>query len=115
MSIRPDCLRTDSCRRCRPDRRDPVRPDAHALRTAAAYLLGGAAFWGICFAVLFNLPRGQVSATAILCLGTVFLLSNTGLSLYQVPYATMLAEISREPQVRTRLAGREMVARAPSC
>jgi glycoside/pentoside/hexuronide:cation symporter, GPH family len=43
----------------------------------------------------------------------VFLLNNTALSLYQVPYATMLAEISRDPRVRTRLAGyREIVARA---
>jgi GPH family glycoside/pentoside/hexuronide:cation symporter len=76
------------------------------------YLLGGAVFWGVCFAVLFNLPRGQASALDILWFGAVFLLNNTGLSLYQVPYATMLAEISRDQQVRTRLAGyREIVAR----
>ncbi|HEX5460148.1 MAG TPA: MFS transporter [Steroidobacteraceae bacterium] len=76
------------------------------------YLLGGAAFWGICFAVLFNLPPGQASALDILWFGAVFLLNNTGLSLYQVPYATMLAEISRDQHVRTRLAGyREIVAR----
>jgi len=76
------------------------------------YLLGGATFWGVCFAVLFNLPRGQASALDILWFGAVFLLNNTGLSLYQVPYATMLAEISRDQHVRTRLAGyREIVAR----
>lgn len=76
------------------------------------YLLGGAVFWGICFAVLFNLPPGQASALDILWFGAVFLLNNTGLSLYQVPYATMLAEISRDQHVRTRLAGyREIVAR----
>ena len=76
------------------------------------YLLGGAVFWGVCFAVLFNLPRGQASALDILWFGGVFLLNNTGLSLYQVPYATMLAEISRDQHVRTRLAGyREIVAR----
>ncbi len=76
------------------------------------YLLAGAIFWGICFAALFNLPRGQASALDILWFGAVFLLNNTGLSLYQVPYATMLAEISRDQHVRTRLAGyREIVAR----
>ena len=76
------------------------------------YLLGGALFWGICFAVLFNLPPGGASALDILWFGAVFLLNNTGLSLYQVPYATMLAEISRDQHVRTRLAGyREIVAR----
>lgn len=77
------------------------------------YLLGGAIFWGLCFAALFNLPRGQASALDILWFGAVFLLNNTGLSLYQVPYSTMLAEISRDQTVRTRLAGyREIVARA---
>ena len=77
------------------------------------YLLGGAIFWGVCLAVLFNLPPGRASALDILWFGLVFLLNNTGLSLYQVPYSTMLAEISRDQDVRTRLAGyREIVARA---
>lgn len=77
------------------------------------YLLGGAIFWAACFALLFNLPRGESSGFAALCFGLVFLLNNTGLSLYQVPYATMLAEISRDQTVRTRLAGyREIVSRA---
>jgi glycoside/pentoside/hexuronide:cation symporter, GPH family len=77
------------------------------------YLLGGAIFWGVCFAALFNLPPGRASVLEVLWFGAVFLLNNTGLSLYQVPYSTMLAEISRDQQVRTRLAGyREIVARA---
>jgi Na+/melibiose symporter-like transporter len=76
------------------------------------YLLGGAIFWGVCFCVLFNLPPGRASVLDILWFGAVFLLNNTGLSLYQVPYSTMLAEISRDQEVRTRLAGyREIVAR----
>ncbi|HEY6517231.1 MAG TPA: MFS transporter [Steroidobacteraceae bacterium] len=76
------------------------------------YLLGGAIFWGVCFAVLFNLPPGRASVLDIVWFGAVFLLNNTGLSLYQVPYSTMLAEISRDQKVRTRLAGyREIVAR----
>lgn len=77
------------------------------------YLLGGAIFWGVCFAALFNLSRSASPMLGALWFGLVFLLNNTGLSLYQVPYATMLAEISRDPRVRTRLAGyREIVARA---
>lgn len=77
------------------------------------YLLGGALFWGICFALLFNLPRGGHPMLVATLFGAFFLLNNTGLSLYQVPYSTMLAEISRDPRVRTRLAGyREIVARA---
>ena len=76
------------------------------------YLLGGALFWGVCFAALFNLPPGRSPALDILWFGAVVLLNNTGLALYQVPYATMLAEISRDQHVRTRLAGyREIVAR----
>ncbi|HVS75409.1 MAG TPA: MFS transporter [Steroidobacteraceae bacterium] len=76
------------------------------------YLLGGAVLWAASFALLFNLPRGGSSGVAAISFGAVFLLNNTGLSLYQVPYATMLAEISRDQHVRTRLAGyREIVAR----
>jgi Na+/melibiose symporter-like transporter len=76
------------------------------------YLLGGALLWGACFALLFNLPRGHGSVLTVLVFGACFLLNNTGLSLYQVPYSTMLAEISPDSRVRTRLAGyREIVAR----
>jgi GPH family glycoside/pentoside/hexuronide:cation symporter len=77
------------------------------------YLLGGALVWGTCFALLFNLPQGRGSVLTLFVFGAFFLLNNTGLSLYQVPYSTMLAEISPDPRVRTRLAGyREIVARA---
>lgn len=76
------------------------------------YLLGGALVWGVAFALLFSLPRMSSEFTTALCFGAVFLLNNTCLSLYQVPYATMLAEISRDSRVRTRLAGyRQVVAR----
>ena len=77
------------------------------------YLLGGALLWGVCFAALFDLPRLAHPALGAIWFGLVFLLNNTGLSLYQVPYATMLAELSGDERVRTRLAGyREIVARA---
>ncbi|MDA8349917.1 MAG: MFS transporter [Pseudomonadota bacterium] len=77
------------------------------------YLLGGALLWGACFALLFNLSPLHDRLLSAVWFGMVFLVNNTGLSLYQVPYATMLAEISRDQQVRTRLAGyREIVSRA---
>lgn len=77
------------------------------------YLLGGALLWGACFALLFNLSPLHNRLLSAVWFGMVFLVNNTGLSLYQVPYATMLAEISRDQQVRTRLAGyREIVSRA---
>jgi Na+/melibiose symporter-like transporter len=76
------------------------------------YLLGGAVIWGAAFCLLFNLPH-VASPLARTCLFSgVFLLNNTGLTLFQVPYAAMLAEFSPDPAVRTRLAAyREVAAR----
>jgi Na+/melibiose symporter-like transporter len=76
------------------------------------YLLGGAVIWGAAFCLLFNLPQ-VASPLARTCLFSgVFLLNNTGLTLFQVPYAAMLAEFSPDPAVRTRLAAyREVAAR----
>jgi len=77
------------------------------------YLLAGALLWGAAFGLLFNLPSIGDPLTRTLLFGAVFLLNNTGLTLFQVPYAAMLAEFSPEPAVRTRLAGyREIAARA---
>ena len=46
--------------------------------------------------------------------GSVFLLNNTGLTLYQVPYAAMLAELTRDYAERTKLvAYKEIAAREP--
>lgn len=81
------------------------------------FLLAGALVWGAGFWLLFNLPpadsAGPGSLHLTLLFGAVFLLNNTGLSLYQVPYAAMLAEFSRNSADRTRLvAYREISARA---
>jgi glycoside/pentoside/hexuronide:cation symporter, GPH family len=77
------------------------------------YLLAGTVIWGAAFGLLFNLPSIANPLTRTLLFGAVFLLNNTGLTLFQVPYAAMLAEFSPDSAVRTRLAGyREMAARA---
>ncbi len=76
------------------------------------YLLGGAVLWGLCVALLFNLPPVQPPLTATFVFALVFLLSNTGLTIYQVPYAAMLAEITHNQTQRTRMVAlREIVAR----
>jgi GPH family glycoside/pentoside/hexuronide:cation symporter len=77
------------------------------------FLLVGALLWGGAFCLLFNLrPATDLLGTTIL-FSAVFLLNNTGLSLFQVPYAAMLAEFTRDSAERTRLvAYREVAARA---
>jgi glycoside/pentoside/hexuronide:cation symporter, GPH family len=76
------------------------------------YLLAGALVWGVAFGLLFNLPSTGNVLRLTLLFGAVFLLNNTGLTLFQVPYAAMLAEFSPQPAVRTRLAAyREIAAR----
>jgi glycoside/pentoside/hexuronide:cation symporter, GPH family len=77
------------------------------------YLLGGALAWGGAFCLLFNLPLLSDPLRQALLFGVVFLLNNTGLTLYQVPYSAMLAELTRDYAERTRLvAYKEIAARA---
>ncbi len=76
------------------------------------FLFAGALVWGAAFYLLFNLPHVSDPLSRTLLFGAVFLLNNTGLTLFQVPYAAMLAELSPDPAVRTRLAAyREVAAR----
>ena len=77
------------------------------------YLLGGALAWGAAFCLLFNLPKlGDPLLEAVL-FGCIFLLNNTGLTLYQVPYSAMLAELTSDPAERTTLvAYKEIASRA---
>lgn len=76
------------------------------------YLLAGAVLWGFAFCLIFNLPQVADPLTRTLLFSGVFLLNNTGLTLFQVPYGAMLAEFSPDSAVRTRLAAyREVAAR----
>lgn len=77
------------------------------------YLLGGALAWGAAFCLLFNLPRLSNPLLEAVLFGCVFLLNNTGLTLYQVPYSAMLAELTADYAERTKLvAYKEIAARA---
>jgi GPH family glycoside/pentoside/hexuronide:cation symporter len=76
------------------------------------YLFAGALIWGAAFWLLFNLPPVKDPFARACLFSFVFLLNNTGLTLFQVPYAAMLAEFSPDSAVRTRLAAyREVAAR----
>jgi Na+/melibiose symporter-like transporter len=76
------------------------------------YLFAGAVIWGAAFSLLFNLPHVTDPLARTFLFSAVFLLNNTGLTLFQVPYAAMLAEFSPDSAVRTRLAAyREVAAR----
>jgi Na+/melibiose symporter-like transporter len=76
------------------------------------YLLGGAVIWGAAFTLLFSLPHVANPLVRACLFSGVFLLNNTGLTLFQVPYYAMLAEFSPDGAVRTRLAAyREVAAR----
>jgi glycoside/pentoside/hexuronide:cation symporter, GPH family len=76
------------------------------------YLLAGALIWGLAFCLLLNLPHVGRPLTLACLFAGAFLINNTGLALFQVPYAAMLAELSPDSAVRTRLAGyREMAVR----
>lgn len=77
------------------------------------YLLFGSLVWAGAFYLLFNLPAVADPLLQAVLFGTVFLLNNTGLTLYQVPYSAMLAELTRDYAERTKLvAYKEVAARA---
>jgi glycoside/pentoside/hexuronide:cation symporter, GPH family len=76
------------------------------------FLLAGTIIWAFAFCLLFNQPRMDNTLIGSVLFASVFLLNNTGLTLFQVPYAAMLAEFTSEAGERTRLvAYREVAAR----
>jgi len=76
------------------------------------YLIVGAIVWGGAFGLLFNLVGSGSPLMTGLMFSGAFLLNNTGLTLYQVPYTAMVAEMTRDPRERTELvAYKEIAAR----
>jgi glycoside/pentoside/hexuronide:cation symporter, GPH family len=76
------------------------------------YLVVGAIVWGGAFCLLLSLSGSDSPLTTGLIFSGVFLLNNTGLTVYQVPYTAMVAEMTRDPRERTELvAYKEIAAR----
>ena len=76
------------------------------------YLVLGAVVWGGAFCLLFSLSGSDSPLMTGLIFSGVFLLNNTGLTIYQVPYTAMVAEMTSDPRERTELvAYKEIAAR----
>jgi sugar (glycoside-pentoside-hexuronide) transporter len=77
------------------------------------FLLFGAVVWSLAFVAMFWMPA-DFSLSGKACWFLVcYLLANTGLSLYHVPYSAMAAEMTQDYDERLRLIGyKEVAARA---
>jgi len=77
------------------------------------FLLAGSTLWGLAFALMFWIPTGLTLTGKSVWFLVAYLIVNTGLSLYHVPYSAMAAEMTRDPIERTSLiAVKEVTARA---
>lgn len=74
------------------------------------YLLFGGLVWGIAFIGMFGMPQFAEPHTAALVFCIAFLLVNTGVSLYHVPYSAMAPEMTQNYQERLSLVGYKEVA-----
>lgn len=74
------------------------------------YLLLGAPLLGISFASVFFVPHDAPIAIRIGLLLLSFLLSNAAVTIYEVPYSALAAEMSQSYKERTILAGYKMFA-----
>lgn len=76
------------------------------------FLLAGSLLWGASFALMFAMPASLTMVGKSLWFLITYLLVNTALSLYHVPYSAMAAEMTRDPDERLSLIGwKEMAAR----
>lgn len=76
------------------------------------YLLLGGLVWGLSFVAMFAMPEFAEPRTAAIVFCVLFLLVNTGVSLYHVPYSAMAPEMTGDYHQRLRLVGyKEMAAR----
>ena len=67
------------------------------------YLLGGGIALAICFAALFAGPNTGSAAVDALYVAGMFLLCATAFAFFQVPYNALPAELTADPDERTRL------------
>lgn len=74
------------------------------------FLLIGAPFLGLSFALVFFVPPDVNQNLKIIILLITFLLSNAAVTIYEVPYSAMAAEMTGSYKERTTLAGYKMLA-----
>ncbi|MDO5506275.1 MAG: glycoside-pentoside-hexuronide (GPH):cation symporter [Pseudoxanthomonas suwonensis] len=76
------------------------------------YLVVGALLWGAAFAAMFALPVQQDPTVTAIWFVAIYLVVNTGVTLYHVPYSAMAPEMTSDYDERLSLVGyKEMAAR----
>ncbi|MBT8442538.1 MAG: MFS transporter [Gammaproteobacteria bacterium] len=67
------------------------------------FILGGGLLAAICFVLLFVVPDFSAQMVLFVYMTAIYLLLNTGYSLFAVPYLTMASEMSDNPNERTTI------------
>jgi len=67
------------------------------------FILGGGLLAAICFVLLFVVPDLSSQMVLFVYMTAVYLILNTGYSLFAVPYLTMASEMSDNPDERTTI------------
>ena len=67
------------------------------------YILAGGLLAALCFTLLFFVPPTSSQNVLFLYLAFVYVVLNTGYSLFSVPYLTMASEMSADPNERTTI------------
>lgn len=76
------------------------------------FLVGGAVVWGVGFAMIFSMPRLDGSWLFGLAFLALCVVTNTGLSIYQVPFSAMATEMTEDYAERISLVSwKNVVAR----
>ncbi|KAF0171322.1 MAG: MFS transporter [Hyphomonadaceae bacterium] len=74
------------------------------------YLLLGAPLLGLSFAAVFFIPADGPLNVRVALLVVTFMLSNAAVTIYEVPYSAMAAEMTSSYRERTSLTGYKMIA-----
>ncbi len=69
------------------------------------FLLAGGLLAALCFVLLFVVPDMQGQMTLFIYMTAMYVLMNTGFSMFSVPYLTMASEMSDLPHERTKIMG----------